>query len=123
MRRRLLLTAALAFALVGGIPPPGALAAPSNANTLAYAFFDCVGPAGAPAAFQAVKQPSGAAALHLVDGSAIFVVMSAVDIETGETLFSTPGFEVNGLPTLSCLSYHPVSGRLQRVTGLLAPRP
>jgi hypothetical protein len=123
MRRRLVPIIALALAATGAGPAAGtALAAPGNGDTLTYTFTDCVGPAGSPTAFEAVKQPGGAAALHLLDGSAVFVAMSAVDVETGDTLFSTPGFAVNGLPTLTCLSVHPVLQRLHLVTGLLASR-
>ena len=100
---------------------PVAAAHPDTAATLTYHFTNCTGPAGTPPSFDAVKQPSNAAALHLVDGSGIFVAVRAVDVESGTVLFSTPGFDRNGLPTVACLIVHPVTGALQSVIGLLAP--
>ena len=83
----------------------------------------CSGPAGTPAAFDAVKQPGSGAALHLVDGRGIFVAVSAVDVASGAVLFSTPGFEHNRVATVACRLVHPVSGTLQAVVGMLAPDP
>lgn len=97
------------------------LADPSTPATVTYHFTDCVGPAGTPAAFDAVKQPGSAAALHLVDGSGIFVAVSAVDVASGATLFATPGFQHNAVATVACRLIHPVSGTLQAVVGMLAP--
>ena len=94
---------------------------PSNDATLTYVFTDCVGPAGMPASFVAVKQPGGAAALHMSDGSGTFVVTGAVDLATGATLFATPGFDHNGLPTITCTSINPVTTDVARVTGFIAP--
>jgi hypothetical protein len=100
-----------------------AAAHPSNAKTLTYHFTDCSGPAGTPASFDAVKQPGGAAALHLVAGNAIFVVMKVVDAGTGATLLSVPGFDHNNVPTVTCLGIHPVTLESQWVTGILtSPR-
>jgi hypothetical protein len=98
-----------------------ALADPSTPATLNYHFTECSGPAGTPPTFDAVKQPGGAAALHLVDGRGIFVAVRATDVATGTILFSTPGFEHNGLPTVSCRLFHPVSQTWQAVVGMLAP--
>jgi len=81
----------------------------------------CTGPTGQPLApFEATKQPGGAAALHLIDGSVIFVLMMAVT-DTGAVLFSTPGFQNNGLPTVSCDLIQPTTGAHLRVTGLITP--
>ncbi|MGE5155916.1 MAG: hypothetical protein ACM3JP_00275 [Betaproteobacteria bacterium] len=98
-----------------------AAAHPSTPSTLTYHLTDCSGPAGTPAQFDAVKQPGGAAALHLVDGSGMFIATQAVDVATGTVLFSTPGFGHNDLPTVTCLAIHPVTQTLQSVTGLLIP--
>jgi hypothetical protein len=95
-----------------------AWAAPSTSTTLTYHFTNCDGSRGA---FDAVKQPSEAAGLQLTDGSATFIFMEAVDVGTGTVLFTTPGFEHNKLPTVSCDLTHPTTGEALRVKGLLAP--
>lgn len=94
---------------------------PSTPTMVTFHFTDCVGPAGTPSSLDAVKQPGGAAALHLVDGRGIFVAVRATDVATGEVLFSTPGFEHNGLPTVACLLLHPVTHTAQSVVGMLTP--
>lgn len=98
-----------------------ASADPSTPATLTYHFTDCSGPAGTPVTFDAVKQPGGAAALHVVHGRGIFIAVQATDVESGTILFSTPGFEHNRLPTVACLLVHPVTQMLQSVVGMLAP--
>jgi hypothetical protein len=118
-RMAISLGSALAMSMSIGAGP--ALADPSTPNTLVYTFTNCTSPAGSLADFQAVKQPGGAAALHLVDGRGTFVLMSAIDALTGATLFATPGFERNGLPEVSCDSIHPVTRQLARVSGLITP--
>ena len=107
--------------LAGALLATGALAAPSTPNTLTYEFSGCTGPAGTPVAFDAVKQPGEAAALHLTDGSGNFVAMAAVDVASGDLLFATPGFEHNDLATVTCSVINPRNGRLQLVTGLIVP--
>lgn len=104
------------FALSGTVT-----AHPSTPTTLTYHFTDCSGPAGTPATFDAVKQPGGAAALHLVDGSGVFIAVQAIDAESGTILFTTPGFLHNDLPTISCDLIHPVTLTLQSVTGVVEP--
>jgi hypothetical protein len=96
-------------------------AAPSTPRTLTYHFTDCNGPAGTPATIDAVKQPGEAAALHLVDGSGVYVLMEAIDLETGDILFTTAGFDKNDLPTVTCRLIHPVTGELSLITGVIAP--
>ena len=71
----------------------------------------CTGPAGTPEAFDAVKQPGGAAALRLIPGSGVFVVIEAIDVATGDLLFTTPGFAHNGLTTVSCSVANPANGQ------------
>ena len=109
--------------LVGllAISTGAAAAHPSTRTTLTYHFTDCSGPAGTPPTFYAVKQPGGAAALHLVDGSGIFVAVQAIDAESGTVLFTTPGFLHNNLATTNCELIHPVTGTRQAVTGVIAP--
>ena len=105
-----------------------ATAEPNNDKTLTYAFTECTSGSD----FEAVKQPSEAAALHLVGGSGNFVAMKAVVLgdqtvngtfyADGTVLFATPGFlGPNGLPTITCTSTSPVSGITSRVTGYIAP--
>ena len=98
-----------------------ATAQPSTPATLTYHFTHCIGPSGTPDTFDAVKQPGSAAALHLVDGGGVFVAVEAIDVNTGTVLFTTPGFDDNGLPTVSCDLIHPVTLTPQSVVGLIAP--
>jgi hypothetical protein len=121
--------AAIAANVLGG----AASADPSNGNTLTYNFTQCVASAGGSVPdFQAVKELSQAAALHLLDGSGNFVAMKAVVLgdqtvngtfyADGTVLFATPGFSgTNGLPTITCTNTSPLSGILERVTGYIAP--
>jgi hypothetical protein len=113
--------AVLALAAGAAQCPAAASADPSTPSTLTYEFTNCTGPAGTPTQFDAVKQPGEAAALHLTDGGGVFVAMRAVDVETGAVLFATPGFDVNGLATVTCSVVNPRDGRTQLVTGLITP--
>lgn len=114
--------AACILALAGLLASAPAVAAhPDTPATLTYHFTNCTGPAGTPDSFDAVKQPSGSAALHLVDDSGIFIAVQAIDVETGTVLFSTPGFFRNDLPTVACRVVHPVTGATQSVIGLIVP--
>jgi hypothetical protein len=105
-----------------------ATAEPNNDKTLTYVFTDCTSGSD----FEAVKQPSEAAALHLVGGSGNFVAMKAVVLgdqtvngtfyADGTVLFATQGFSgPNDLPTITCTSTSPVSGITSRVAGYIAP--
>ena len=110
--------ALLALAAAAALPA-AAVAAPSTPSTLTYAFTDCSGPAGTPTEFKAVKQPGEGAALHVTDGSGVFIAVQAVDVDTGAVLFTTPGFEHNELPTVTCSVLNPRNEREQLVTGLI----
>jgi hypothetical protein len=112
---------ALALSLTGGVGvATSAWAAPSSALT--YTLTDCTGlPPGTPTTFDATKQPSGAAALHLTDGSGVFVLMQAIDTVTGATLFSTPGFENHFPLKVTCTLDRHTAGNLLSVTGLMTP--
>ena len=68
-----------------------------------------------------MKQPGEGAALHLTDGSGVFIAVRAVDVETGVVLFTTPGFERNDLTTVTCSVVNPRNDREQLVTGLIVP--
>jgi hypothetical protein len=111
------------LALVAGaaVPAAPASADPSTPRTLTYEFTACTGPAGAPTQFDAVKQPGGAAALHLTGSSGVFIGVQAVDVETGVVLFTTRGFQQNDLTTVTCSVVNPTNGREQLVTGFIAP--
>jgi hypothetical protein len=120
---------ALAGSVLGGV----AKADPSNSGTVTYDFTQCVASSGGSVPdFQAVKEFSQAAALHLLNGSGNFIAMEAVVLgdqtvngtfyADGTVLFSTPGFSgPNGLPTITCTNTSPVSGITARVTGYIAP--
>ena len=88
-----------------------------------YDFYDCAGPSGTPNSFSAVKTAtppqsgssvSAAAAFRLVDGSAIFVVLSFGDA------FNPPGIETSGNATVTCSVT--IGGAEYAFSGLLAPR-
>jgi hypothetical protein len=113
--------AVLTLAAGAALCPAMASADPSTPSTVTYEFTDCTGPAGTPTQFDAVKQPGAAAALHLTDGGGVFIAVKAVDIETGALLFATPGFEKNGLTTVTCSAVNPTNGREGLVTGLIVP--
>lgn len=113
------------LALVAGgalLPAAAASAGPLPPSALTFHFVACAGPAGTPEAFDAVKQPGGAAALRLIPGSGVFVVIEAIDVATGDLLFTTPGFAHNGLTTVTCSVANPTNGQEQLVTGLLVAR-
>jgi|SRR5215207_5265725 len=126
LARSRLITALLALVVGAALPAAPASAAPPTPNTLHFLFTACTGPAGTPTQFDAVKQPGGAAALRLTDSggdltdsSGVFIVVRAVDVETRAVLFTTPGFEQNGLTTVTCSVVNPTNRREQLVTGLL----
>ena len=121
MARYQSILAVLALAAGAALCPAVASADPSTPSTLTYEFTVCTGPAGTPTEFDAVKQPGEAAALQLTDGGGVFIAVEAVDIETGALLFTTPGFEENGLTTVTCSVVNPRNGREQLVTGLIVP--
>jgi hypothetical protein len=113
---------ALLVLAAGAALPAGAVSAhPSTPSTLTYQFTACTGPAGTPTQFDAVKQPGEGAALHLSDGSGVFIAVEAVDEETDTVLFTTPGFQQNDLPTVTCSVLNPRNDRQQVVTGLIVP--
>jgi hypothetical protein len=99
--RRSAATLACLSAIAGSVLGGSAQADPSNSGTVTYDFTDCVASSGGTVSdFQAVKQFSEAAALHLLDGSGNFVAMKAVVLgpqtvddvkyEDGQVLFATP---------------------------------
>lgn len=104
--------------LAGNLGAEAASAAPATPATLFYDFTGCT---GSRPTFTAVKQPSEAAGLRLTDGSATFIFMEAIDVESGAVLFTTPGFEHNRLPTVTCDLTHPTTEEVLLVKGLLAP--
>jgi hypothetical protein len=131
--RRSAATFVCVSAVVGGVLGGVANADPGNSRTLTYYFTQCVASTGGSVPdFQAVKQLSQAAALHLLNGSGNFVAMNAVVLgdqtvngtfyADGTVLFATPGFSgTNGLPTITCTNTSPLSGITERVSGYIAP--
>ena len=115
------LVALLALVACAAVAAAAASADPSTEKTLTYEFTDCSGPVGTPGSFEAVKQPGQGAALHLNSGRGVYVPVRAVDAESGEFLFATPGFERNGRATVTCSLVNPRSGQAQLVTGFLTP--
>lgn len=119
-----LATSVLASALAGSMFASVANAAPDNGATLVYSFTNC----DAHADFQAVKQPSGAASVHLLDGSGNFLFMRAVvlgdqgDLVDGTVLFDTRGITSGNanVETVTCDLVSPLDGVLVRTTGLLS---
>jgi hypothetical protein len=116
---RFLIASALLSSVFAGVVS----AAPNTDATIVYSFTDC----DAHADFQAVKQPSGAASVHLLDGSGNFIFMKAVvlgdqgDLLDGTVLFDTPGITSGNanVETVTCDLVSPSDGLLVRTTGVL----
>jgi len=103
-------------------PSPAALGA--SRPEASYDFYNCVGPAGTPTAFAAVKTAvppqtghpvSAAAAFRLTDNSGVFIVLSF-----GAGAFSPPGIEVSGNATVTCSVE--IDGQVFAWSGVIAPR-
>lgn len=102
-------------------PAPTVQAASPQAS---YDFYNCVGPAGTPTAFTAVKTAvppqtghpvSAAAAFRLTNGGGVFIVLSF-----GTDAFSPPGIEVSGNANVTCSVT--IDGQVMAWSGVLAPR-
>lgn len=115
---------ALAAMVVGS-----AAADPSNgSDPLTYSLTSCTD----GKSYTALKQRSEGAALFLTDGR-IFIAMAAVSdrnqyaqdgtfIPEGTVFFETPGFAgTNGLPTITCTNFSPLSETWSRLTGYIVP--
>jgi hypothetical protein len=113
--------AAVIASVASVLAAQAALAAPSNTKILTFPFTGCTGPAGTPASFSALKEPSSGASLRLLGSSVVYVTTQAVDVDSGAVLFSTPGFQNNSVQTVVCYLTHPVTKAHLRVTGLLTP--
>jgi hypothetical protein len=116
---------ALAAMVVGS-----AAADPSKgSDPLTYSLTNCTD----GSSFTAFKQRSQGAALFLADGSGIFIAVAAVSdrnqyaqdgtfIPVGTVFFETPGFAgPNGLPTITCTNFSPLSETWSRLTGYIVP--
>lgn len=93
------------------------------AEPRSYSFHDCVGPAGTPTSFTAVKEQLPASAAHgvsagvafrLSDGSGVFIAL-----EFGGTTIGN-GIPVGQLTTTCQVDFAPPAGTLS-VSGFLAP--
>lgn len=90
-----------ALGLAAGTSTSPALA---DAGTRTYTFSDCVGPAGTPSSFTAVKTalpeatgvPASSASAFRLDDGTVFVVLSF-----GDT-FTPPGVPTSGQATVAC---------------------
>jgi len=107
------LLAALAVAAPAHAEPGG----PDGANNQAH-FYDCTGPAGTPSSFDAESQHLGAA-WHLTGSQQIFVGLIGFDETTNTLLVTTPGFEGNAVPAVTCRAVRPSNGHVIRITGVL----
>jgi hypothetical protein len=89
-----------------------------------FHYFDCVGPAGTPETFDALKSPKvPATTFHLADGTGTWHVLRIVNIDTGAvTDFLPPAaFENANQSTVTCTIFSPTQLRLNRVTGVFEP--
>ena len=87
-------------------------------RTLTHEFTGC---ASWRETFEAVQQPSEAAGHQLTDGSATFIFMEAIDVQSGVALFTTPGVQTLQAPDRYLRSHHPTTEEELLVKGLLAP--
>jgi hypothetical protein len=108
---------AIATLVVGtaGLLTPAALADPATGFPIT--FTDCQGPPGTPFTFDAVL--AGFTRALLPDSTSVFV--SVVIVRDGVQLFARPGFEANGIPTITCNFDSPLTGFHYVVTGFFTP--
>lgn len=113
-RARTALTA-LALAAASLATAPGASADP--ANGFPVTFTDCQGPPGTPSTFDAVL--AGFTRALVVDSASVFV--SVVIVRDGVEIHSRPGFDHNGIPTITCRFESPLTGFKYVITGFFTP--
>jgi hypothetical protein len=112
----------LALVAVSTMATAGAAHAdPVNDGSVTITLSDCIGPAGTPSSFDVAKIPNPAAALHLVNGTGTFVLMSATDETTGLLVFTTPGFEHNDRALVTCSFVSPTTGHTIVASGQMTP--
>ena len=106
------------------LEPPVVVQSANLTNGFVFQFHDCVGPAGTPQSFTAVKTElpappppafAVATAYRLTDGSAIFLALIRGDRH------HPPGIDQSSAATTSCLVDTPIGTLLYR--GFLAPVP
>ena len=118
MRTKSLMAAASLFVALA--LPPTTMAAPggpAGAKVQAH-FFDCTGPSGTPASFDAELQVLGGA-WHLTDSRQIFNVMIGFDETANILVVTTHGFDVNAVQAVTCRSVRATTGHVFRLTGVL----
>jgi hypothetical protein len=98
-------------------PAAAALADPSTPSTLTSEFTACAGPTGTAMLFHPVKQPSGAAALHLTGAPASSSQSMRLTSKPERCSSPPPGFEQNDLTTITCSVVNAANSREQLVTG------
>jgi hypothetical protein len=118
MRRFKALAAVLACGAVVAAATGTAHAGPS---TQTWDFYNCSGPAGTAASFSATREGGFGNALHLVDGSATFVVLFAYNEDLGvyNVPLITPG--MTQAAVVQCSTIGPGLGFHLTVWGFLAP--
>ena len=104
---------AMTFAAAAHAEPGG----PNGANIQLH-FYDCSGPAGTPASFDAEFQVHGAA-WHLTDSHRILEAMIGFDETANAPVVVTHGFYVNAVPQVTCRTV--INGHVYSVTGVLTP--
>lgn len=103
---------------------PGSAQTTGLAGPGIFPFHDCVGPAGTPESFTAVKTELPASAFpafsqatgyRLTDGSAIFIALIRPSSHP-------PGIDASGIAIITCLVDTPLLGTVS-FSGFLAPAP
>jgi hypothetical protein len=107
--------ALLAVAAAGLATPAAALADPAKGFPIT--FTECQGPAGTPSTFDAVL--AGFTRALVVDSTSVFV--SVVIVRDGIEIYSRPGFDVNGISTITCKFESPLTGFKYVITGFFTP--
>ena len=118
-RRAIALTGCALVALVG--LPSAALGAGSP-SSVTYHYFDCVGPAGTPETFEAVKPVHSSWSFQVVGTNEVWFLRHVESVATGDVIVDVAlpnGIEP--LDTITCLIMSPIAHELRRATGYFAP--
>jgi len=108
-------------AALAGVLSVTTAAAENPANGLTFHYFNCVGPPGTPAFFDAVK--SHGLALDVVGSNAIWSLWHVESVATGEVFVDmpVPMLANQAVPTVTCLIDSPLRLELLRATGTFSP--
>jgi hypothetical protein len=108
--------------LAGVVSVTTAAAAGANpADGLTFHYFNCVGPPGTPASFDAVK--SHGFAFDVVGSNAVWTLLHVESVATGEVFVDRPAAMLanQAVPPVTCLIDSPVRHEPLRATGTFAP--